>query len=106
MMKLIEKEYVFFQCLEQTSLFYEMSTLYRIKNCSILDYIKTDEIRLGHFKRFKTKDEDLVIEYNNEKKRNKGEHESLRTKEREIDLNLNQFFKVINDKMESLPNKN
>lgn len=100
------REPIFFQCLEQTALFYEQSMLYRIKNCSMLDFIKTDEKRLALFKQAKSRDEGLVIEYNKEKKLNKGEHEGLRNKEREIDNNLNEFFRAINERFMEEPNRN
>jgi hypothetical protein len=91
-----QHEAIFFLCLEQTNLFYEQSVFYRIKNCSILDYIKTDETRFNLFRVSKVKDESFVIEYNKEKNRGKSEPEVLRTKEREIENNICQFFKSIN----------
>jgi hypothetical protein len=38
--------------------------MYRIKNCSILDFIKTDESKLDLFRVSKVKDESLAIEFN------------------------------------------
>ena len=51
-----ERESLFFLCLEQTALFYEMSLLYRIKNCSIMEYMKIDENRLNMFRVTRVKD--------------------------------------------------
>jgi hypothetical protein len=64
-----EHESHFFLCLEQTALFYEISMMCLIKNCSILDFIKADEGKLGQFRHSKVKDESLVIEYNKEKEK-------------------------------------
>lgn len=61
-----------------------------------MDYIKTDEARFSQFRIAKVKDESLVIEYNKEK-RGKCEQDVLRGKEREIEYNISQFFKVINE---------
>jgi phosphotransacetylase len=63
-----------------------------------MDFIKTDETRFSHFRIAKVKDESMVIEYNKEKNRGKCEQEVLRGKEREIEVNINQFFKAINEK--------
>lgn len=59
------KEKEFFLCLEETSLFREYSSLLKIKNCSILDLIKSKEVNFGKFKECKQKDVDLVIAYGN-----------------------------------------
>lgn len=49
-------ELQFFQALEQTNLFYEYSLLYRIKNCSIVDFIKGSNEKMDAFKVHKIKD--------------------------------------------------
>lgn len=62
------QEPIFFLALEQANIFYDYSSFYRIKSCSILDYIKCEESRFSQFRMAKVKDESLVIEYNKEKR--------------------------------------
>lgn len=56
--------------------------MYLIKNCSILDFIKTDESKLSQFRHAKVRDESLVVEYNKEKDKNSNEEETLTAKEK------------------------
>lgn len=58
--------------------------MYLIKNCSILDFIKTDESKLSQFRHAKVRDESLVVEYNKEKDKNTNDEETLTAKEKEI----------------------
>ena len=44
-----------------------------------MDYVKTDESMMGKLKAFKDKDEALVVEFNNEWKKNKDQ-EGMRNK--------------------------
>ena len=87
-------ENCFFLALEHTNLFYEYSLLYRIKNCSVLDYIRSEAGKFEIFKKAKKNDKDLLTEYNQEKVKN--DIETLRAKERLIEANLLQFFQSIN----------
>jgi hypothetical protein len=90
------QENLVFTALEQTNLFYDYSMLFRIKSCSVLDYIKSDPGRLKILNVYKAEDEKLLSEYNQEKKKFRNDNEVLRSKEREIDTNLLKFFKEIN----------
>lgn len=40
--------------------------MYLIKNCSIMDFIKTNEAKLSQFRIAKVRDESLVVEYKKE----------------------------------------
>ena len=95
---LVSNEVVFFMAIEKTDLFYNHSLLYCIKNCSLMDFIKTNQHRFELLKKSQSKDEALVVEYNKEKDRNKNEQElsHLKEMEREIEENLEAFSKEIN----------
>lgn len=55
--------------------------LYRIKSCSVLDFIKSSPDKMEKFKQFKNKDEALLSEYMQEKKRSlKSDNEALKGK--------------------------
>lgn len=94
----LSNEIAFFMGLEKTDAFYNHSLLYRIKNCSLMDFIKTHDKRVELLKKSKNKDEALVVEYHKEKSRNKSEQElaKVKEKEKEIEENLEIFFKEIN----------
>ena len=51
------KEQEFFSCLENTTLFKKYSTLLNIMNCSVLDFIKSNEERYNFLKQAKDKDD-------------------------------------------------
>lgn len=56
--------------LEETDLFREYSMLLKIKNNSILDFIK---LKFHKIKLYKEKDVNLVNQFNNEKKKMKSD---------------------------------
>jgi hypothetical protein len=105
--ELKENQAALFAAIEQTDLFYVHSMLYRVKNCSIFDFIKSDPAKMAVFKAARKRDLDLFTELNQEKKKIKGSPEVLRLKEKEIDCNLLAFFKEINpDKCLEIKNIN
>ena len=61
--------------LEKMDAFYNHSLLYRIKNCSLMDLIRTSPHKMELFKSSKVKDDQLVVEYHKEKSRNRNEQE-------------------------------
>ena len=63
--------------------------LLKIKNYSMLDYIKN---KINKFKNYKDRDELLVNEYNVEKNKIKCNLEELKKKEKFIEKNIIDFF--------------
>lgn len=60
-----------------------------------MDFIRTDESKLGLLRVAKVKEESLVAEFNKEKRM--GSDETILTvKEKEIENNITQFFRTIN----------
>lgn len=76
----------------------------------MLDMIKVNEANLFKFKAARSKDIQSVTEYNNEKKKVKGDHDNLRNKEKDIDQNITEFFKSLTSSgsaiMEQINTKN
>lgn len=91
-----ERQREFFLCLEETELFRTFSHLVRIKNSSILDYLKP---MIELFKEAKKRDIQLTNEYTNEyhsdKKKIPGDLQERKKKESAIQDNIIKFFKQI-----------
>lgn len=94
----VNRDQEFFLCLEETCLFRNYSLLLKVKNRSILNYLKPN---IGAFKEAKERDKELTNKYINEKKKIKGDIEELKQKEKAISDNVVNFFKTISsDKYE------
>ena len=65
-----KRQYQFFMMLEETDLFRDNCMLLKIKNSSMLDYIKC---KFGKFKSYKDIDINLTNQYISEKKKNKSD---------------------------------
>ena len=68
----VNRDQEFFLCLEETCLFRNYSLLLKVKNRSILNYLKPN---IKAFKEAKEKDIELTNKYINEKKKIKGDIE-------------------------------